>query len=111
MWNRMHLEQLMKSVTYKKWSFRILEKGDGFLLQCGWANNCQRSRKWYVSPHMTKSEVVQTAFKMVVTAEEHEAREQFQFRGVPIFNPHFNVDDKVQFVQRNWRWDGRAEKK
>ncbi len=32
-------------------------------------------RKWFLSPHMTKSEVVATAFKAVLTALEHEARE------------------------------------
>ena len=49
-------------------------------------------RKWMLSPHMVKSEVVQTAFKAVLTAAEHEARERFLYRGRAIFGPHYDVD-------------------
>ncbi len=50
------------------------------------------TRKWLLSPHMTKSEIVQTAFKCIVTAEEHEAREKFLYKGKAIFGPHFDVE-------------------
>ncbi len=52
----------------------------------------QHGRKWYLSPHMTRSEIVQTALKAVLTAEEHEIRERFKYRGRRIFGPHFDVD-------------------
>ncbi len=52
----------------------------------------QRGRKWFLSPHMTRSEVVQTAFKAVMAWEEHEVREKFQYRGKAVFGPHFDVD-------------------
>jgi hypothetical protein len=52
----------------------------------------QHGRKWILSKHMTKSEVVTTAFKAVMTAEEHEIREKFRYGGRMIFGPHFNVD-------------------
>nr|WP_315206420.1 hypothetical protein [uncultured Albidiferax sp.] len=42
---------------------------------------------------MTPSEVVQTALKCVLTSLEHEARENFKYKGAPIFGPHFDVDD------------------
>ena len=41
---------------------------------------------------MTKSEVIQTAFKAVLTAMEHEVREKFHYKGKPIFGPHYHVD-------------------
>lgn len=50
-------------------------------------------RKWYLSPHMTDSEVVQTAFAAVMAAMEHEVREKFRFGNASPFNPHFHVDD------------------
>jgi hypothetical protein len=53
-------------------------------------------RKWFLSNHMTRSEVVQTAFKAVLTAEEHEAREHFKYRGQSIFDPHYDVDKLVE---------------
>lgn len=53
----------------------------------------QSTRKWLLSPFMTDSEIVQTAFKMILTAFEHEIREQFRYDGAPIFGPHFDVND------------------
>jgi hypothetical protein len=64
-------------------------------------------RKWFLSPHMTKSEVVQTAFKAVITAVEHEVREQFKYRGVPIFGPHFDVDSLVTLYETGHGEDSR----
>ena len=49
-------------------------------------------RKWRISSHMTKSEVVLTAFKAYMTWLEHEARESFEYRGRKILDPHFDVD-------------------
>lgn len=51
-----------------------------------------RGRKWRLSPHMTKSEVVQTAFAALMAAVEHEAREQFLYMDRAIFHPHYDVD-------------------
>jgi hypothetical protein len=56
----------------------------------------QRGRKWLLSQHMTTSEIVQTAFKAVLTAMEHEVRENFRYRGCPIFGPHFDVERLVE---------------
>ena len=41
---------------------------------------------------MTRSEIVSTAFLAVLTALEHEAREQFRYRGRPIYSPHYDVE-------------------
>lgn len=60
-----------------------------------------KGRKWLVSPHMTRGELVQTFFKATMTAVEHEVREQFTYKCQPIFDPHYNVDRLV---------DLRAEK-
>lgn len=51
-----------------------------------------KGRKWFISMHMTKSEIVQTAFKAVMTAAEHEIRESFLYRSRAIFCPHYDVD-------------------
>lgn len=59
----------------------------------------QHGRKWLLSPHMTRSELVTTALKAVLTAVEHEAREEFLYRGEMIFAPHFDVEDLVTLSQ------------
>lgn len=51
-----------------------------------------RSRKWRLSKHMTKSEVIATALSAVLMAVEHEARERFRYRGQSIYSPHYDVD-------------------
>jgi hypothetical protein len=53
----------------------------------------QDGRKWLVSRYSTTSEIVQTALKAVLAAQEHEVREGFRYRGKAIFGPHFDVDD------------------
>lgn len=52
----------------------------------------QLTRRWFLSPEMTKSEVVQTAFKCIMTSMEHRAREWFLYRGRAVFGPHYDVD-------------------
>lgn len=60
----------------------------------------QSGRKWWLSQYMTKSEIVQTAFKAVVTSMEHRAREGFTYRGRRVFGPHFDVDELWRIADR-----------
>jgi hypothetical protein len=94
---------VLSHVRYRDWQFRIHAMGRGrWYLQVvfGTANArgdaaepeaVQYGRKWLLSEYMTDSEVIQTALKAVLTAEEHEAREHFLVEGVPVFGPHFDV--------------------
>jgi hypothetical protein len=102
------ISSIVKQITYKDWEFRVIEKGDGFLLQVrfmapdsdkpGSEPVLQGCRKWYVSSHATKNEVVRTAFKAVMAAVEHEACEAFLYKYVAIFNPHFDPDTVVSAI-------------
>lgn len=49
-------------------------------------------RPWPVSLDITNADLVQTAFKAVLTALEHEAREVFTFQGETVMQPHRNMD-------------------
>jgi len=61
----------------------------------------QRTRRWFLSPYMTRSELVQTVFKCVMTSMEHRAREWFCYKGRQIFGPHFDVDELRDLCDRN----------
>lgn len=50
----------------------------------------QSCRKWMLSYHMTDDEIVSTAWKAVEAAVLHEAKEQFKWRGEPIYRPHID---------------------
>lgn len=67
----------------------------------------QYTRRWLLSPEMTKSEVVQTAFKCVLTSMEHKTREWFTYKGKAIFGPHFDVDKLHAIAGDESSFDGR----
>jgi hypothetical protein len=91
------IELILHDIAYKDWQFYIGEKDGVLFLQVrlfrlSEPGKLQHGRKWLLSEHMVKSEIVQTAFKAVLTAEEHECREQFRYRGEPIFGAHYDVE-------------------
>ncbi len=51
-----------------------------------------RSGKLYLSKHMTRQEIVGKAFSVIKSAEGHEMREWFRYRGRSIYNPHLDPD-------------------
>lgn len=66
-----------------------------------------RGRKWKLSRHMTNSEVVQTAFMATMAAVEHETREQFLYKGQPIFDPHYDIE-QLHLLRMTAALDKRA---
>jgi len=91
------LKSLLAHVRYLDWEFPVSELGDGYCLQVQFIEHenegkVHRGRKWYISRHATRSEVVQTALLAVLTAVEHEAREYFMFDGAPLFHPHHSIE-------------------
>jgi hypothetical protein len=88
-------------LSYKTWTFQVEKDAIGLWFLQVVAPDVDvtdgkpmvwSGRKWRVSMHMTRSEIVQTALKAVLAAEEHEARERFLYHGRAIFGPHMNVD-------------------
>lgn len=96
------LRSILSEVSYKDWTldFRLDPHRNlapymqwRFNARCARSGECteQAGRKWYLSPHMTESELVLTAFKAALAAEEHECRELFCYHGHCILNPHVSV--------------------
>lgn len=53
----------------------------------------QKTREWVLdSRTVTRSEVVATCFKCIITSMEHKAREWFTYCDKPIYQPHHDVD-------------------
>lgn len=92
--------KILESVGYPGFQFVVRGDHGGLYMQIKCDATCNvtgapmlwKGRKWRLSNHMTKSEVVQTAFKAVLTAIEHEVREKFLYRGASVFDPHYDVD-------------------
>lgn len=94
------LRRIINQIKYKDWFFRIEERRDCFLLQVRFYADdtiskhwrLQTCRKWFISTHACKAEIVRTAFKAILAAEEHEVAEHFKYKGVPIHSPHLDPD-------------------
>lgn len=102
------LQQIVSRVRYKGWNFDVAMMGGTFYLQVKFlapdalngSLDVQTSRRWLLSPHSTESEVAGTCLKAVLTAEEHEAREQFTYAGEAVFSPHFDVVHLHELAKR-----------
>ena len=101
---------ILSQIQYKNWTFYIgMKEGERPFLQIRFENHdnftgkieMQYCRKFFLSPHMVKSEVIRTAFKAVQMAEEHETHELFKYRDQPIYSPHFDVDSLHALCQSN----------
>jgi hypothetical protein len=90
---------ILARLKYKGWVFRLVDDHHHFFLQLEWWETdfvskqpaLQRSRRWLIETDMTESEVVQTAWLAIQTAEIHEARERFTYVGRRVFGPHLDV--------------------
>lgn len=87
------------------WSVAAAQRGKDWVLRVGDPNGLDnmtgdpfpwQGRKWLLSEHMTDGEIVQTAFLATMTAIEHETREQFAYRGVSVFDPHYDIEKLVE---------------
>lgn len=98
------LVMILAHCEFEHYAWLTGRMGTGFYLQVSYLEkdvysgvmSRQRGRKWYVSSHAIRSEVVQTAFKAVMTSIEHRAREFFRYRGVNVFQPHYDVEELVR---------------
>lgn len=101
------VDDVLERIKFDKWKFRTAFAGamyDALYLQIAADEVCNvtgkpmmwTSRKWLLSKHMTDGEIVQTAFKAVMTAMEHEVREKFLYRGVSVFDPHYDIEKLVE---------------
>jgi hypothetical protein len=96
------MRAILRDVTFEGYTFGVFQTSDGRpnYLQGSYpegdistgARTVQTTRKWYLSEHMTKSELVQTALLCSLVSAEHRVREHFRYRGKRIYGPHFDCD-------------------
>jgi len=94
------MREILAEVECSDWTFFVAMDGTRPYLQLSYDESdvvtgepaVQHTRKWFLSPHMTRSELVQTALKAALTSAEHRVREHFLYRGRAVFGPHLNVD-------------------
>lgn len=111
-------QRLAGRIEYKDWTIHVRSTGARWYLQVSFLapdaqsgkQTMQVGRKWLLSQHMTDTEVVVTAFKACLGAEEHECREFFKYRGQPVFNVHTDVNWLADQMAAADRSEVRKEK-
>lgn len=53
----------------------------------------QRGRLWVINHAWGAGQIVQTCLKALLTSLEHRAREHLLWRGRPVLQPHFSLDE------------------
>jgi hypothetical protein len=114
------IREIVNLCKYPEYKFSVFIDGRGEIyLQAHYnepdtitgKTEIQATRRWFISPQMTRSEIVQTCFKCIITSTEHRAREWFTYREKAIFGPHFNVDVLHAIMCENPKiYDNREEK-
>lgn len=102
------VQDIVSCLEFKDMEFNVGTTSNGFLLWLSVREECaytsedtiQLGRKWFIPPDLKRSEVVKTAFKAVMTWQEHEAREFFKYRGHRIFGPHFTVKELAELCEQ-----------
>ncbi len=102
------LKGIIEDIKYKDWKINVEERADCFTIKVTFMaedihtgkEELQHCRKWFISKHACRAEIVRTAYKAVVAAETHEVDENFKFRSVRVYSPHNDPDDIVDVTKR-----------
>ena len=105
------IKTLIKGIKFNDWDFIVNTTKEVPYVQIKfWAPGSfagsdklelQSCRKWILSYHMCDEEIVSTAFKAMLAAIEHEAREQFLWEGQAIYRPHLDIRTLHDISSRN----------
>jgi hypothetical protein len=101
------VRQVLSDISYLEHEFLVETADGGFNLQLRCREedfhagepSIQYGRKWHICQYSSTSEIVQTAFKAVLTWVEHDAREHFRYKGAQVFGPHFDVERLVDLCR------------
>lgn len=115
--NRLQIELILAGVKFMDGPSVSWIRENGWLLQMqymepdvtkpGSEPMLQGTRKWYISPYMSESEIVETAWACVQRSMLHVASEHFTYQGARIYSQHFNVAARLE-VCANDDFDGRV---
>lgn len=112
------VELLLTLVEYLNYTFRVSasHRGEVYLKATYLDEDIytkkievQHTRRWLLSPAMTDSEIVSTAFKLCLTSAEHRCREAFKYKSARIFGPHFDVNDLAELCHNGREAAGGRE--
>ena len=66
-----------------------------------------KSGKRYLSEFMCRQEIVGAVYGLIETAEIHEMREWFRYKGASIYNPHIDPDKLAELASKKENFNCR----
>lgn len=113
---REEIQEILDQIHFMDREFRLLDKGEGFLLQMTYLEPdvlnvkagpvLQSTRKYYLSPFMTETEIVETAWLCVQRSQIHVASEHFMYQGARVYSQHFHIAGRLGLCDMD-QFDGR----
>lgn len=104
------INRLVTEITYKpNWSINLHTEDARPYIQLSVTNSIDsvsretcawKSGKRYLSFHMCRQEIIGICFGLIESAEIHEMREWFRYRGASIYNPHIDPDVLVEVARK-----------
>lgn len=94
-------------VKYLDWEIKVRSDGSRLYLQVfghgpdpkqNMEDSEWSGRKWFLSPHMCKNEIIRTAYKAIECSVAHEMNENFLYKGVAIMTPHMDYEEIVNIM-------------
>jgi hypothetical protein len=101
------IQEIISNIQYKNWTV-ILFESPRYAIQLIWDDVCvvsgeimqQESRMWMLDT-LTEDHIVNTIFKAIQNAEEHETKERFIYKSKRIFNPHTKISKLMEVCDDN----------
>lgn len=101
MFTNKEVENIISKVKFRNWDVLVRYDGPRQFLQVQFdapdsftgVMAHQYCRKWMLSPYMTETELVRTAYKAVEAAVLHEAQEDFRYMDEAVYRPHFDIKE------------------
>ena len=108
--NNIEISLILEQITYKpNWAVKLRGDENRLFIQLEVTNSvCSVSRetvdwksgKRYLSPHMCRQEIVGIVYGLIESAEIHEMREWFRYKGASIYNPHLDPEALVEVARK-----------
>ncbi len=90
------LRSIVDRVDFLDWKFQLQRDGPRLYLQLSFDRRAYR--KWLLSYHMSRAEIVETCYQAAADAVLHEMRENFRYNGTRIHSPYVDPDDLVEIA-------------
>ena len=112
------IAEIVSNVAYLDWEIKLRYDRDRPYIQVhghgpdpkdGMRDAQWSGRKWMLSPHMCKNEIIRTAYKAIECAVAHEMNECFLYKGQAIMTPHMDYEEIVAIMEDHNCSDSRND--